>query len=185
VVEVSDWELVQKCQAGDMSAFQELVSRYQQKVFTVIVSLLRNREDALEAAQETFFRAYRKIKSFQGESTFYTWLYRIAVNSAIDAQRRQNRNPLDFRESMDGVMEEHNEVAKDPYIDVHAKELRAKLLQAINDLTPEHRAVIVLRTLEGLSYKEIGKMLGCSEGTVMSRLHYARKKLQEKLRAWL
>jgi RNA polymerase sigma-70 factor (ECF subfamily) len=185
VVEVSDWELVQKCQAGDVSAFQELVSRYQQKVFTVIVGLLRNREDALEVAQETFFRAYRKIKSFQGESSFYTWLYRIAVNNAIDAQRRQNRNPLDFRESMDGIMEERNEVAKDPFADAHDKELRAKLVQAINDLTPEHRAVIVLRTLEGLSYRDIGKILGCSEGTVMSRLHYARKKLQEKLRAWL
>ena len=185
MVEVSDWELVQKCQAGDMNAFEELVSRYQQKVFMVILGLLRNREDALEVAQETFFRAYRKIKSFQGGSSFYTWLYRIAVNIAIDAQRRQKRNPLDFRESMDGVMEERNEVAKDPFAELHDKELRVKMVQAINDLTPEHRAVIVLRTLEGLSYKDIGELLGCSEGTVMSRLHYARKKLQEKLRAFL
>jgi RNA polymerase sigma-70 factor (ECF subfamily) len=86
---------------------------------------------------------------------------------------------------MDGVMEERNQVAKDPFADVHDKELRAKLIQAINDLTPEHRAVIVLRILEGLSYKDIGEILDCSEGTVMSRLHYARKKLQEKLRAFL
>jgi RNA polymerase sigma-70 factor (ECF subfamily) len=185
VVEVSDWELVQKCQAGDMSAFQELVSRYQQKVFMVILGLLRNREDALEVAQETFFRAYRKIKSFQGGSAFYTWLYRIAVNIAIDAQRRQKRNPLDFRESMDDILEARDEVARDPFADVHDKELRVKLIQAINDLTPEHRAVIVLRTLEGLSYKEIGEVLGCSEGTVMSRLHYARKKLQQRLSAFL
>jgi len=184
-VESSDWELVQKCQTGEIGAFQELVSRYHQKIYVVIVGLLRNREDALEVAQETFFRAYRKIKSFQGGSSFYTWLYRIAVNMAIDLQRRQKRNPLDFRETMDGLFEEQNEVAKDPFSDVHDRELREKLVSAINDLTPEHKAVIILRTVEGLSYKDIGEILGCSEGTVMSRLHYARKKLQEKLSAFL
>jgi RNA polymerase sigma-70 factor (ECF subfamily) len=184
-VESSDWELVQKCQAGEIGAFQELVSRYHQKIYVVIVGLLRNREDALDVAQETFFRAYRKIKSFQGGSSFYTWLYRIAVNMAIDSQRRQKRNPLDFRETMDGLFEEQNEVAKDPFSDVHDRELREKLVSAINDLTPEHKAVIILRTVEGLSYKDIGEILGCSEGTVMSRLHYARKKLQEKLSAFL
>ncbi len=184
-MESSDWELVQKCQAGEIGAFQELVSRYHQKIYVVIVGLLRNREDALEVAQETFFRAYRKIKSFQGGSSFYTWLYRIAVNMAIDSQRRQKRNPLDFRETMDGLFEEQNEVARDPFSDVHDRELREKLAAAINDLTPEHKAVIILRTVEGLSYKDIGEILGCSEGTVMSRLHYARKKLQEKLSAFL
>jgi RNA polymerase sigma-70 factor (ECF subfamily) len=150
-VESSDWELVQKCQAGEIGAFQELVSRYHQKIYVVIFGLLRNREDALEGAQETFFRAYRKIKGFQGGSSFYTWLYRIAVNIAIDSQRRQKRNPLDFRETMDGLFEEQNEVARDPFSDVHDRELREKLVSAINDLTPEHRAVIILRTVEGLS----------------------------------
>jgi len=184
-VELSDWELVQKCQAGEKDAFQELVLRYHQKIYVVLAGLLRNREDALEVAQEAFFRAYRKIKSFQGGSSFYTWLYRIAVNMAIDSQRRQKRNPLDFRETMDGLFEERNEVARDPFSDVHDRELREKLVSAINDLTPEHRAVIILRTVEGLSYKDIGEILGCSEGTVMSRLHYARKRLQEKLSAFL
>ena len=184
-MELSDSELVKQCQAGGKSAFQELVSRYHQKVYMVSLGLLRNREDAQDVAQEAFFRAYRKINSFQGGSTFYTWIYRIAVNISIDTQRRQKRNPLDFRESMDGVLEAQNEVARDPFADVHEKELREKLTKAINELTPEHKAVIVLRTIEGMSYKDIGQILGCSEGTVMSRLHYARKKLQDKLSAFL
>ena len=184
-MELTDWELVLQCQGGDRDAFQELALRYHQRIFLMIVGLIGNREDALEVTQEVFFRAYRKIKTFQGGASFYTWLYRIALNLAIDSQRRQKRTPLDFRDDMDGIFESQNEVAKDPFWDVQARELREKLFSAIGDLTPEHKAVIMLRTLEGLSYRDIGEILGCSEGTVMSRLHYARKKLHEKLNGLL
>jgi RNA polymerase sigma-70 factor, ECF subfamily len=184
-VELTDSELVRKCQSGEMSAFQELVSRYRQKVFMVILGLLRNRDDALEVSQETFLRAYRKIGGFQGGSSFYTWIYRIAVNLAIDAQRRQKRNPLDFHGRMDDLLEAQDQMAQDPFVEVHNRELRENLIKAIDDLTPEHKAVIVLRTIEGLSYKDIGEILGCSEGTVMSRLHYARKKLHDQLSSFL
>ena len=184
-MELSDWELVQKCQAGEIAAFQELVVRYYHKVFLVVLGVLNHQEDALEVAQETFLRAYKKIKGFRGGSAFYTWLYRIAVNLSIDFQRRQKRSPMEFRETLDDVIDEREESGRDPFCSLQSKEIGKKLVAAIDDLTPDHRAVIVMRAVQGLSYKDISRILGCSEGTVMSRLHYARKKLQEKLGPFL
>jgi RNA polymerase sigma-70 factor, ECF subfamily len=180
-VEIAEWELIRKCQKGDVAAYEELAAKYYRRVFMVILGMVHNRDDAMEVAQETFYRAFKNIRRFKGGSNFYTWVYRIAVNLAIDFQRRQKRSVMDLKENMDEVVVDAETLGSDPFREIHERRLGEKLLGAINELTPDHKAVIVMRAVEGLSYKEIGRIMGCSEGTIMSRLHYARKKLQEKL----
>ncbi|MBI2359934.1 MAG: sigma-70 family RNA polymerase sigma factor [Deltaproteobacteria bacterium] len=182
VVDLSDRELVRKCQAGNLEAFQGLVAKYYQRVLMVVLGIVRDRDDAMEVAQEVFYKAYSRIRHFRGRSTFYTWLYRIAVNQCIDFRRRQKREPAESNEGMDEVPDEHG---RNPSDVIESAEFLKRLYAAMESLTPEHKAVIVLRAVEGLSYKEISSILGCSEGTVMSRLHYARKRLQEKLAPYL
>ncbi len=178
---MSEWDLIRNCQKGDAAAFEEITGKYYRRIFMVILGMVHHREDALDVAQETFYRAFKNIKRFEGGSSFYTWLYRIAVNLAIDFQRRQKRGPADQKENMDEVIVETETLGTDPYRELRDRELGERLLSAIDELTPDHKAVILMRAVEGLSYKEIGRIMNCSEGTVMSRLHYARKKLSEKL----
>jgi RNA polymerase sigma-70 factor (ECF subfamily) len=182
-VEIAEWELVRKCQNGDVAAYENIAAKYYRRVFMVILGVVHDRDDAMEVTQETFYRAFKNIKRFKGGSNFYTWIYRIAVNLAIDLQRRKKRSSVDLKEDMDEVIVETEASGNDPFRELHDRRLGAKLLRAIDELTPDHKAVIVMRAVEGLSYKEIGRIMGCSEGTIMSRLHYARKKLQEKLGA--
>jgi RNA polymerase sigma-70 factor (ECF subfamily) len=182
----SDEELIERTLRGDRSAFQALVERYQQKVYAVTYGVLGNRENALDATQETFIKAYRSLSGFKGKSSFYTWLYRIAFNSAIDLGRKEtHREEVEFREELDQA-EEKGEFPVAPKTVNPADELMRKELgdiieDAIQQLPPDQRTAIVLREIEGLSYKEIAKVMKCSEGTVMSRLHYGRKRLQEIL----
>jgi RNA polymerase sigma-70 factor (ECF subfamily) len=189
-VEQSDWELVRQCKSGDRQAFRELVERYQRKAVAIAFGILHDREDALEIAQEAFAKVFTGIQKFKEEASFYTWLYRITVNLAIDRQRQKNRQPLLERE--DSGEGENARTARiegipdsaeaDPYEHVKDKELGERIRAALAELTPAHKAVILLREVEGLSYEEISEVLQCSRGTVMSRLHYARKKLQSRLR---
>jgi RNA polymerase sigma-70 factor (ECF subfamily) len=185
-VERSDRELVRESRRGDREAFRELVERYQRKVLAVASGMVSNRDDALELTQETFVKAYENLHKFKGESSFYTWLYRIAVNLAIDSRRRDRRHPtvsLADRvtgEDMESVLIDRR--PNDPYQLARAHEIGERVARAINELTPDHKAVILLREVEGLSYDDISRVMQCSKGTVMSRLHYARKKLQSKLR---
>jgi len=180
-VEITEWELVRKCQKGDVAAYEELAAKYYRRVFMVILGMVHHRDDAMEVTQETFYRAFKNIRRFKGGSNFYTWVYRIGVNLAIDFQRRQKRGVTDLKENMDEVVVDTETLGSDPFREINDRRLGEKLLGAINELSPDHKAVIVMRAVDGLSYKEIGRIMGCSEGTIMSRLHYARKKLQEKL----
>jgi RNA polymerase sigma-70 factor (ECF subfamily) len=189
-VERSDGELVREARRGDKEAFRELVERYQRKIVGVALGMVHNPEDALEIAQETFVKAYENLEGFKGESSFYTWLYRIVVNRAIDFRRRERRHPtisLDDRVGSADSHEVYQDVLKeegrtDPLQHAQAHEIGERVTEAVNELTPDHKAVILLREVEGLSYDEISRVMRCSKGTVMSRLHYARKKLQKKLK---
>jgi len=185
-VDRSDRELVRESRRGDKEAFRELVERYQRKVLSVAQGMVHNREDAREIAQETFVKAFENLDSFKGEASFYTWLYRIVVNRAIDFQRRERRRPTVGLEEGTGSSEGYEELFKearlgDPFHQAQAHEVGRRVIEAIEELTPDHKAVILLREVEGLSYDEISRVMQCSKGTVMSRLHYARKKLQKRL----
>ncbi len=185
-MEPSDWELVRRCKDGDRQAFRELVERYQRKTVAIALCMLHDREDALEVSQEAFAKVFTNIQQFKEEASFYTWLYRIVVNLAIDRQRQKGRQPLLEDDQGDGesggISATPAATNSDPYEQVKDKELRDRIRAAIAELTPAHKAVILLREVEGLSYEEISEILQCSRGTVMSRLHYARKRLQSLLR---
>jgi RNA polymerase sigma-70 factor (ECF subfamily) len=181
-LERDDWELVRRSRAGDQQAFRELFERYHRQVLALAVGMTGSGDDAMDVAQETFVRAHKNLGSFLGESSFYTWLYRIAVNVAIDFRRRQSRRAEVLpSEPIDETVVD-TERTTDPRREIERRELGARILQGIDELTPEHKAAIILREIEGLSYEDISKVMQCSKGTVMSRLHYARKKLQAKLR---
>jgi RNA polymerase sigma-70 factor (ECF subfamily) len=183
-VERTDAELVRLARQGDRGAFQELVERYQRKIYAVVLGMLHDHDAAWETSQETFLKALRSLDQFKGEASFYTWLYRIAVNLAIDYQRHEWRHKaVDVSDATIATQETVQEDLRrdDPFRRVKNREIGERVRAAIDQLTPEHRAVILLREVEGLSYDEISRVMECAKGTVMSRLHYARKKLQTLL----
>jgi RNA polymerase sigma-70 factor (ECF subfamily) len=186
-VALSDAALVQASRQGDRNAFRELVERHFRRIVALAAGMLRNREDALDVAQETFLKAYRSLGTFKGDATFYTWLYRIAVNLCVDHQRRETRSPLRSETGGEGGAEVAIDAppaarANDPFEQASRREMGERVFAALDELTPEHRAAILLREVEGLSYEEISQVMQCAKGTVMSRLHYARRRLQDRLR---
>jgi len=159
-----------------------LVQRYQQRVVGVARALVHNQDDAVELGQETFIRAFRNLRSFEGRSSFSTWLYRIASNLAIDWRRRENRYTVAHGEEAEKELSRIPSAQGDSFRAVARDELSRKVREALKELTPEHRQVILLREMEGLSYEEISDILNCPKGTVMSRLHYARSHLRGLLK---
>lgn len=185
--EATDRELVERCQRGAMDAYEVLVNRYRNKVYGLAYSMLRNEQDATDLCQETFVRGWQAIRSFKKNASFYTWLYRISTNLCIDFVRKRDRRPtVPFEEAVDPDADVNTEIAPSnqplPTDEIRRLELREQIDAALLELSPEHRAVVQLREFEGLEYAEIAKAVGCSMGTVMSRLHYARKHLQKLLR---
>jgi RNA polymerase sigma-70 factor (ECF subfamily) len=188
-----DFELVHRLKAGDLNALETLVRLYQSQVYRLAFTLLQDREESLDVAQEAFLRVHQGIGRFAEKAAFSTWLYRIVVNLCHDARRKLGRRRKEF--SLDQVTEEREESgeapmeladpeAESPVDSTADKEMEARVIAAMESLPDKHRSTILLREVENLSYEEIAEATGVSIGTVMSRLHYARKKLQELLRPY-
>ena len=179
-----DRDLVERSTRGDREAFGVLVQRHQDRVFNLAYHVVRNREDALDVAQDAFVKAFSSLSSFKGEASFTTWMHRIVVNLAIDCLRRRRRGEPSTYDDRRAVSEEASAslvAPDDPETVLETRQVRRVLGRGIHALPPTHRAVLVLREIEGLSYEEIARAVGCSLGTVMSRLFYARRKLQKVL----
>ena len=175
-------ELIQQAKQGHSEAFGVLVERYQRRVANVAFAVVHNQDDAIELAQETFVRAYENLQKFESRSSFSTWLYRIAANLAIDFWRREGRHVVLRGEDAESELQRLPTEKGDSFKAASRKELSGRLSKALEELTPEHRAVILLREVEGLSYDEISEVLQCTRGTVMSRLHYARSRMRGLLK---
>jgi RNA polymerase sigma-70 factor (ECF subfamily) len=184
-----DRGLIGRAQQGDVAAFRQLVERHQRRAFAIALALVRDENDARELVQEAFLRVYRGLSSFQGGSSFFTWLYRIITNLSIDLIRKPGRQLGDLDDSRldtdDALEADFPFISRvdggDPADVVRRREIAARLQQALDALPSYHRGVIVMREIDGLSYEEMAQAMGVSKGTIMSRLFHARQKLQKAL----
>jgi RNA polymerase sigma-70 factor (ECF subfamily) len=185
-----DRKLVRAAQKGDGQAFRELVTKYQRRVYQLALGMMKDPDDAMDISQETFVRVHRYLPSFKGDSSFFTWTYRIAMNLCLDAQRRKGRaERIDAEEGdeaeIEAAMDPPSAALAGPQRAALNTELKEKLDEALQSLSGNHRAILLLREVEGLSYEELAKVLGIRKGTVMSRLFHARLKMQKNLREYL
>jgi RNA polymerase sigma-70 factor (ECF subfamily) len=187
--DVTESELIRQAQNGNTGAFDELVGRFRNRVFGMIYNMVHNEQDAWDLAQDSFVKAWKSIGRFRGQSSFYTWLYRIVMNVTIDWLRKKQvkGSGAEFDDSIqlkdiDPASRTVPKADALPHQKMERQEIRARIEAAIAQLSPEHRAVILMKEMEDMQYHEIAESLGCSIGTVMSRLFYARKRLQNMLR---
>ena len=186
-----DLELVAQARGGDADAFRKLFNRYHRRVYSLALGMLRNPDDALDVVQDAFLKAHRHLDRFAGQSSFYTWLYRIVMNLSIDHLRKQKRaRHVDYEDALGNQAsdEQVGDAALLPSILGHnpgkslmRKEIRDHLGQALDKLSDNHRAVLLMREIEGLSYEEMAQVMECSKGTIMSRLFHARRNMQKHL----
>jgi RNA polymerase sigma-70 factor (ECF subfamily) len=185
-----DWAVVQKVQAGDVAAFDQLVQKYREHLFSVIYNMTSNREDASDLTQDTFIKAFQAIGRFKGKSSFFTWIYRIAINTTMTFLKKRSRRRYISYENIDEEVSNSeiferltakNRTEKGALV----QELQEKLNDSLQKLSPKHRTVVVLHEIEGLGHAEIAEITQTSVGTVRSRLHYAKQQLQTYLKDYL
>ena len=185
-----DRALVRAAQKGDAAAFRTLVERYQRRIFQLALGMMKDPDEAMDIVQETFVRVHRYLPSFKGDSSFFTWTYRIATNLCLDASRKRSRTErVELEDSdqaeLEAGMDPPSAALAGPQRAALNEELKGKLDEALAGLSENHRAILLLREVEGLSYEELSRVLGIRKGTVMSRLFHARLKMQNKLREYL
>jgi RNA polymerase sigma-70 factor, ECF subfamily len=187
---IDDRELVKRAQGGDRAAFRTLFDRHSRRAYALALGVVRNPDDALDVVQDAFIKAHRHLDKFEGQSGFYTWLYRIVMNLAIDHLRKHKRTrAVDWTEQdlkeVDGSVIDDSLLPRilrgNPGRALLDKEIRDRVETALATLSDHHRAVLVMRELEGLSYEEMAQTMNCSKGTIMSRLFHARKNMQKVL----
>lgn len=183
-----DVQLVNQAKRGDTIAYEELVARHRDKIYARAFSMMRNEEDAYDLSQEAWIKGWQRLKQFQGDSSFATWMTRIVINLCLDLMRKQKRQRA---ESIESLSEESGGVERqmpienpNPTRGLERAELRKRIDEAMQQLSEAHRTVLVLHEFEELEYKQIAKRMNCSLGTVMSRLFYARRRLASLMAGW-
>ncbi|MBX7112837.1 MAG: sigma-70 family RNA polymerase sigma factor [Myxococcaceae bacterium] len=189
-----DLTLVNRVRTGDQRAFKLLVERYQRKVYGVALGMLKDKEEARDVAQDAFIKVYKYLDHFKGDASFYTWLYRITVNICIDVMRKKGgkkNEHVEFDESIDMDTSEANlgalgsRLGTNPQKSALRRELAEKIDEALAQVPEKHRAILLLREIEGMSYEDLARTLDVPKGTVMSRLFHARMKVQKILSEYL